>query len=808
MDNTENKPKKLGLKLKSNLDLDTKDLAKDYISFKTSSLRPEKLSQNKAEHNFLGEDKNAASLTNDEITKRLDVLKRAAQEKESIEQLDIEISHEVEQQISAQLPEEIAPKLDDVALEGPSIDHGGTKPHEVTPAQDAQEKSSQDAKAKKLPDVKIFGAKAAGDSDDSKIAKPVAKLKYDATKKLKKYDIYNLLEKDESFANAKFNKRGGHKNKSKFNTSTEKVVKEVEIYNEITVADLANKMSERAVDVIKELMKLGVMADANKLLDIETIELLVSAFGHKFKRIEEVTVNSILANEIEDSALLKPRPPVVTIMGHVDHGKTSLLDAIRSTDVALKEFGGITQNIGAYQVNLFNGAKITFIDTPGHEAFTAMRSRGAQVTDIVILVVAVDDGINEQTIEAINHAKAANLPIIVAVNKIDKLTDYSKGLTAIKNEMLMHNLIAEDMGGDVMFVPVSALKKINLDKLEEAITLMAELMELKANYDGTASGIVLDSRLDKHEGSLATLLVTRGTLKLGDLIVAGSTYGKIRKMYDYKGELINLAEPSTPVSVIGLEKIAHAGDKFMFMSTEKQAREISESYSHVQKEKRFASLSAVQNSLDPFAKDVKKELAIIIKADSQGSLEAIVGSLSKISHAEVGLKILHRAVGGINESDVSLADASNAVILAFNVRASNLPSSSAKNAVDIRYYSIIYDLINDVKDLLSGMLAPNIREEYLGNAEIRQVFNITKVGKVAGCYITKGLARRGASMRLLREDIVIHEGKLKTLKRFKEDVKEVKEGFECGIVFENYENIQIGDQVEIFTYIEEKRASI
>jgi translation initiation factor IF-2 len=793
MDNTENKPKKLGLKLKSNLD--TKDLAKDYISFKSSGSYSEKSNQNFEKREFTNNDKKLSGLTNDEFTKRLDVLKKAVHDKELDDERKLERAEREAELLETAKLNEAPSKIDEIDLVQEII---GAKEivTEVEPS------PVVDQPTKKITlDTKVDKA-----FDDGKV-KPVAvKLKGEVPKKLKKHDILGLL--DENASSNKFGRRRPHK-KSKYQSNVDKVIKEVEIYGEITVSDLANKMSERSVDLIKELMKLGVMSDANKVLDIETAEFLVSTFGHKFKIIEEVTVSSILANEVDDPALLRQRPPVVTVMGHVDHGKTSLLDAIRLTDVALKEFGGITQNIGAYQVNLSNGSKITFIDTPGHEAFTSMRSRGAQVTDIVILVVAADDGINHQTIEAINHAKAANLPIIVAVNKIDKLDDYSGALTRVKNEMLMHNLISEDMGGDTIFVPVSALKKINLDKLEESIILLSELMELKGNYEAPASGVVLDSRLDKHRGSLAALLVTRGTLRVGDFVVAGGTYGKIRKIQNDKGESLDFAEPSSPVSIFGLEKIAQAGDKFTVMPTEKQAREMAESYSHSFKEKSFASEAAIQNLLDPFSKGQQKELAVIIKGDSQGSMEAIIGSLVKITHEEVKLRILHRAVGGINESDISLAEASKAIILAFNVRASNQAEAAAsKENVDIRYYSIIYDLINDVKSMLSGMLTPNIREDYLGNVEIRQVFNITKVGKVAGCYVTKGVARRGANMRLLRDDVVIHEGKLKTLKRFKEDVKEVREKFECGIVFENYEDIKVGDQVEIFVYIEEKKADI
>lgn len=794
MDNTEEKPKKLGLKLKANVD--TKDLAKNYIDLQAKSGDDVRKAQS-LQNLFQADGKNA-NLTNDEVSKRLDVLKRAAQDKEEREiQISAKKSNQAVEEENIQQHKAETLLLDEIA----------SAAAETAPAQETLAISPVVLeKPKQTPQLKVealqVGKKVTGRDDEA--AQVVAKPKLDPQRKLKKQDLYNFLD-DEAGAGRSF-KRRNYKNKAKVELKTEKIIREVELYDEITVTDLANKMSERSVDLIKELMKLGVMADANKVLDLETAELLVSTFGHKFKHVKEVTVHSILADHVDDPALLRPRAPIVTVMGHVDHGKTSLLDAIRSTDVALKEFGGITQNIGAYQVLLANGRKITFIDTPGHEAFTAMRSRGAQVTDLVVLVVAADDGIKAQTIEAINHAKAAKLPIIVAVNKIDKVDDANLAVSRIKNELLSYDLIAEDMGGDVIFVPVSALKRINLDKLEETILLLADFIDVKGNYDTDASGVVLDAKLDKYRGAMTSILVTRGVLKLGQFVVAGSTYGKIKRIQDDKGREITFAEPSSAVSILGLEDVASAGDKFVVMSDEKLAKELADSHSDSARAAGFVLAAKSQNLLDPFTRGKQKELRLIIKADSQGSLEAILGSLGKIIHDEVIVKILHRAVGGVNESDISLASASKAMVFAFNVRPSQQASSvAAKENVQINCYSIIYDLIDDVKVMLSGMLAPNIREVWLGNVEIRQVFNLTKVGKVAGCYVLKGIAKRGAGMRLLRDDIVRHEGKLKTLRRFKEDIKEVKENYECGIVFEDYQDIQVGDKVEIFEYIEEKR---
>jgi translation initiation factor IF-2 len=587
--------------------------------------------------------------------------------------------------------------------------------------------------------------------------------------------------------------------------AAEKQIKEVILPESITVQELSNRMSERVADVTKELMKLGMLVTGSQIIDADTAELIIETFGHKVKRVTEGDVENILNFSDSESELVR-RFPVVTIMGHVDHGKTSLLDALRSSDVALGEAGGITQHIGAYQITLASGDHITFIDTPGHEAFTAMRSRGAKATDIVVLVVAADDGIMAQTIEAIHHAKAAEVPIIVAINKIDKP---GADTDRVRNELLQHGLIAEALGGDTLIVEVSAKQKLNLDKLEEAILLQAEMLNLRANPNANASGMVIESKIVKNRGVVTSFLVQRGTLKVGDLVVAGGSYGKVKILHDDKGRMLKEGLPSMPVEMLGLESSCDAGEPFHVVETEKQAREITE-YRHQKKLILKNSLNKRGSLEELFMRSANgeiKELPIIIKADVQGSIEAISGSIQKFNGDEVKVKILHTAVGGITESDVALAHASNAIILGFNVRANSKASLQAENdSVDIRYYSIIYNLIDDIKAILSGMLSPIIREEYIGRAEIRKVYNITKFGKIAGSYVTSGYISRGAGVRLLRDDVVIHEGKLKTLRRFKEDVKDVKEGFECGIAFENYEDIRENDQVEVFKLVEEARS--
>jgi translation initiation factor IF-2 len=645
-------------------------------------------------------------------------------------------------------------------------------------------------------------------------AKSLVKQKAVEVKKIKKSDILHMLSEDSgdvpfktrslaSIQRAKAKQR--RKTDTSDNKKQDKVYREVIVPEVITVAELANRMTERVADVVRELMRLGVMATANQSVDADTAELIVNSFGHSAKRIQESDVENILNNEDDKIEDLESRAPIVTVMGHVDHGKTSLLDALKSTDIAGGESGGITQHIGAYTVTMSDNRMITFIDTPGHEAFTEMRTRGAKVTDIVVLVVAADDGIKAQTVEAISHAKAAGVPIIVAINKIDKP---DANIEKVKNELLQYELISEDLGGDVVIIPVSAKEKTNLDKLEEAILLVAEIEDLKANPNTSASGVVIESRIHKAEGVIISILVQRGTLKNGDLIVAGSSYGRIKKMNNDKGKSVQAARPSYVVEIFGLNDAPSAGDLFNVVATEKQARDITEYRIRKSKENRVtASKTSLEELFQKASGDGKiKELPIIIKGDVYGSIEAINGSLGKIISDEVKLKIIHQAVGGITESDVTLSKATGAIILGFNVRPNAAAAMDAqKNKIDIRYYSIIYNLIDDIKFIMSGMLSPIIREIYIGSVEIREVFNVSKVGKIAGSYVTKGVIKRGAGVRLLREDIVIHEGKLKTLKRFKEDVKDVREGYECGIAFENYDNIKIGDLVEVFEIVEEQK---
>ncbi len=583
-----------------------------------------------------------------------------------------------------------------------------------------------------------------------------------------------------------------------------RVIRDVIIPESITVQELASRMAERSTDVIKSLMKMGIMATINESLDPDTAELIVNEFGHRLRRVSDSDIEVGIGGEVDDPAALSSRPPVVTVMGHVDHGKTSLLDAMRQTDVAAHEAGGITQHIGAYQVTRPGGQKITFIDTPGHAAFTEMRARGANVTDIVVLVVAADDGIMEQTIEAINHAKEAKVPVIVAINKMDKP---SANPDRVRQDLLQHGLVVEKLGGDVLDVEVSAKTKAGIERLEEALSLQAEILDLKANPDRPGSGTVIEAKLDRGRGVVATLLVQNGTIRVGDIFVAGAAWGRVRAMIDDHGQPVNEAGPATPVEVLGLQEAPLAGDGFAVVEDESRARQVSEFRgTRLRAQQSGPGRGTLEQQFSRIAAGESRELSVVIKTDVQGSLEAIVGSLQKMRTEEVGARILHAAVGGINESDVTLARASGGLIIGFNVRANPQARELAKrDKVDIRYYSIIYNVIDDVKAALSGMLAPSLRERFLGNAEIREVFEITKVGKIAGCMVTEGVVKRGAKVRLLRDNVVIHEGALKTLKRFKDEVREVKEGFECGMAFENYHDIQRGDQIECFEIEEVSR---
>ena len=587
--------------------------------------------------------------------------------------------------------------------------------------------------------------------------------------------------------------------RSQMQETREKIAREVILPETITIQELSQRMAERAVDVIKYLMNEGQMMKPGDVIDADLAELIAGEFGHTVKRVSESDVEEGIFNISDEEGEMQSRPPVVTIMGHVDHGKTSLLDAIRHANVVAGEAGGITQHIGAYQVEQ-NGQKITFIDTPGHAAFTAMRARGAQATDIAILVVAADDSVMPQTIESINHAKAAGVPIIVAINKVDKPTaDPQK----VRTQLLQHEVFVESMGGEVLDVEVSAKNKTNLDKLLEAILLQAEILDLRANANRTAEGTVIEAELDRGRGAVATVLVQKGTLRPGQIIVAGDQWGRVRALVNDKGEHVKEAGPATPVEVLGLSGTPAAGDKFAVVENESRAREISEYRQRLARDKAAARQSGSRGSLEQMMTQLQtsgmKEFPLLIKGDVQGSIEAIIGALDKLGTDEVRARVVHSAVGGVTESDISLAEASNAAIIGFNVRANTQARALAeREGIEIRYYNIIYDLVDDVKAAMSGLLSPERRETFLGNAEILEVFNITKVGKVAGCRVVEGKVERGAGVRLVRDNVVIHEGKLKTLKRFKDEVSEVPVGQECGMAFENYEDIRAGDTIECF----------
>ncbi len=587
----------------------------------------------------------------------------------------------------------------------------------------------------------------------------------------------------------------------------EKISREIVLPEAITIQDLASRMSERAVDVIKLLMRQGRMVTLTDVLDADTAELVAEEMGHSVKRVAESDVEEGLFDRPDEEGAPVPRPPIVTIMGHVDHGKTSLLDAIRHANVVAGEAGGITQHIGAYQVVAPGGQRITFIDTPGHAAFTAMRARGAKVTDIVVLVVAADDGVMPQTIEAIRHAKAAKAPIIVAVNKIDKPEANPQ---RVLQELLQQDVQVEAFGGDTLAVEVSATKQINLDKLLEAIALQAELLDLVADPERSAEGTVIEARLDRGRGPVATVLVQRGTLRVGALVVAGSHWGRVRALLDDKGKTVESAGPSMPVEVLGFSGAPEAGDRVAVVETEARAREIAEYRERQRREKAAARLPALRTSLSDMMSNLKaaghKELPIVLKGDVQGSVEAITAAVEKLGNEEVVARVIHAGVGGVTESDVTLAEASKAVIIGFNVRAHKEARDLAEQAgIEIRYYNIIYNLVDDVKAALSGMLSPTMRETMLGNAQILELFHISKVGTVAGCRVTDGVVQRGAQVRLIRDNVVVHEGKLSTLKRFKDEVAQVQAGQECGMAFENYQDMRVGDVIECYNVEEIRR---
>ncbi|MBT6960528.1 MAG: translation initiation factor IF-2 [Rhodospirillaceae bacterium] len=651
---------------------------------------------------------------------------------------------------------------------------------------------------------------AADDSAARKQAKPgnkqPAKKGADQRRRSGKLTISAALEGDDqiergrsmaALRRAQEKERRKQMQQQKTAMPSEKIVREVTVPENITVQEFSNRMAERSGNVIKTLMKLGIMATINEVIDADTAELVAQEFGHTIKRVSEDDVLTGLSSEQDDSDATETRPAVVTVMGHVDHGKTSLLDALREADVASSEAGGITQHIGAYQVRLPGNKKLTFLDTPGHEAFTAMRARGAQATDVVVLVVAADDGIMPQTIEAIKHAQSAKVPMIVAINKMDK-PDASPD--KVRQALLSHDVVVEEMGGETLTVEVSATQKLNLDKLLDAIQLQAELLDLKANPDRAAEGVVIEARMEKGKGSVATVLIQRGTLQVGDVFVSGSEWGRVRALVNDQGKQIKSALPSAPVEVLGFNGTPRAGDDFIVVEEEGRAREVADF--RARKTRDATAAGSVTTMEQMFAKaqaGESEDLPVVVKADVQGSVEALTSTLEKISTEESQVKVIHGAVGPINESDVTLAVASKAVIIGFNVRANSQAREIAKrDGVDVRYYSVIYNVADDIKGVFSGRLSPKYRENFLGYANIKEVFAVSKVGKVAGCIVTEGTIKKGSKVRLLRDDVVIHEGDLSQLKRFKDDVKDVREGTECGAAFANYQDIQVGDRIECF----------
>ncbi len=676
----------------------------------------------------------------------------------------------------------------------------------------AKEKKSKDFDDD--DDENVYHKKTVVSRDDSfeQDRKKVTKRSFEPQKRNGgKFSVHNIMGDDDDddygFGGRRRYKKKQPKQQPVQQQPQEKIIREVIVPEVITVQELANRMAEKSADVIKKLMALGVMATINQPIDADTAQIVVEELGHKVKRVADSDVELGLEGKEDQPEDLLPRAPVVTVMGHVDHGKTSLLDALRETNVVAREAGGITQHIGAYQITVPTGDKITFIDTPGHEAFSEMRARGAKVTDIVVLVVAANDGIMPQTIEAIRHAQAAEVPIVVAINKIDLPgADPMK----VKTALLQHGIAVEEMGGDSLCAEVSAKKRMNIDKLVEAILLQAEILDLKANPNRKAEGAVVEAKMEKGRGSVATVLVQRGNLKIGDIIIAGKEWGRGRAMFNEHGKKIFEAGPATPVEVLGLQGTPAAGDDFIVVADETQAKQVTNYRICKERDAKIvkSAKSAMEQMLDKIKSGESKHLPIIIKADVQGSVEALEGTLNKLSTSEVDVQILHSAVGPISESDISLAKASNALIIGFNVRAIPQARDAARrDGIEIKYYSIIYDVADDVKKGLEGMLSPELKEKLLGYAEIREVYNITGVGKVAGCMITEGIVRRGAKVRLLRDNVVIHDGSLGQLKRFKEDVKEVREGYECGMSFENYNDIQKGDFIECYE-IEEIAAKL
>ncbi|MDV7337974.1 translation initiation factor IF-2 [Terasakiella sp. A23] len=677
--------------------------------------------------------------------------------------------------------EEARKAAEEAALVAQRAEKDGAR--KAAPAQDAKPAAAKPAKKK---EVKKQDNKRGGNNDRRRGKGKLS------------IDNFGGEQRQRSLASVK---RARQKQKQQAGGPKPEQVKqnrEVTLPDHITVQELANRMSEKAAAVVKTLMTMGTMVTINQTIDADTAQIIVEEFGHTVKRVSDADVEVDLTGPEDNDEDKVHRAPIVTVMGHVDHGKTSLLDALRETDVVDKEAGGITQHIGAYQVTMASGAKISFVDTPGHEAFTAMRARGAELTDIVVLVVAADDGVMPQTIEAIRHAKAADVPIIVAINKIDKPgADPSR----VRTELLQHEIQVESMGGEVMDVEVSAKQRLNLEQLEETILLQAEVLELKANPNRAAEGVVVEARQERGRGNIATVMVQRGTLHIGDIFVVGTEWGRVRALVNDHGHHVKDSGPAMPVEVLGLQGTPSAGDQLVVVDSEAKAREVSQYRTN--KDKAAKAAASGRGTLEELFSQIQagevKELPVLIKGDVQGSIEALSGTFEKLARDDVKVKVLHGAVGAINESDITLARASNALIIGFNVRANPQARELAKrDGVDIRYYSIIYDAADDVKRMMSGLLDPVYQEKFIGYAEIRETFNISRIGTIAGCMVTEGIVKRGAKVRLLRDNVVVHEGALAQLKRFKDDAKEVKSGFECGMSFENYNDLKVGDMIECF----------
>ncbi|MCC3861882.1 translation initiation factor IF-2 [Pseudemcibacter aquimaris] len=769
------------------------------------------------------EEKNTGGLSDSEREKRAKVLEQAqkdadAKAKKAAEEAKrkaVEDAAKAERLAKEAEENKKKAKAEPPAKPKPEVDEAKRKA-------DLEMKKKAEAEAKKIAEAeaKAQAAKVAAKAPakPAPAPKPVAKEvpKRPEVKKSRMDDnrrrggkltvtqaLSGNMERQRSLASLK-RKRAKERRQSGLVEPAKKVYREVVVPDHITVAELANRMTEKTVDVTRALMKMGEMLGPNDQVDHDVAELIVEEFGHKLKRISASDVETDLGGPEDADTDLEPRAPVVTVMGHVDHGKTSILDALRKTSVTEGEAGGITQHIGAYQIKLASGDKITFLDTPGHAAFTAMRARGAQVTDIVVLVVAADDGIMPQTIEAISHAKAAEVPIVVAINKMD-----APGANPMKvrQDLLQHEVFVESMGGEILDIEVSAKQGTGLDKLEEAILLQAELNDLKANPNRTANGAVVEAKLDKGRGAVATVIIQRGTLKVGDVLVAGTAWGRVRALVDDRGSQLKEAGPSTPVELLGLDSAPGAGDDFVVVDDEAKARSVVDfRLKKIKDDKNKTPQASLENMFDKLKEAEISTVPVLLKADVQGSLGAIESSLEQLNTDEVRCKIVHSGVGGISETDIGLAIATGAPVIGFNVRASrNAADQAHHEGVEIRYYSIIYDLIDDIKAVMSGMLAPDVKETIIGTAEVLDIFNAGK-GKAAGCLVTSGVVRQGAKARLLRDDVVVYEGDLGSLRRFKDAVKEVESGVECGMNFASYNDMKVGDVIECYTVEEIERS--